>query len=522
MARQDWGQALRCATVATEADPADYEAHKLRALAHDRQGNLGEAFSAYETALSLKPDGLDLLVPLAQLAFRLNQMELSATFYQMALAHSPDDLSIIDGCAISLRELGRFDEAMGLCQNALSGDVGQKPEAAVLWTTLGTIMSALGDHETALIFLRQSLDLKDSPPARFHLGCSLMELGRFAEAIPVLEACLDAFRDPDNRASVAITHAQALLASGQIEAGWQAYVRVREKTGSFNELFYDLKVPRLEPKTIGGQNILLVAEQGLGDEVLFSTLIPDILRVFGPASVTLSVEPRLVALMQRSYPLLKLTAHYTSTQMGRLTRRFDEVVGVSGFALLGDFLPALRSRLSDFDAPLPPLTADPSRVAHWRSWLEGLGPARKIGLTWKSLKADVNRDRFYAPFTAWEPLLRSDAQIISVQYGDISAEKAWAQAQGLSIIEPPGLNALTQLDDLAALCRALDGVAGPSNATTNIAAACRVPTHIYAPFPAWIFLGQDRHPFYPSARLHLSEPPGRPADAVARLITSLG
>ena len=53
---------------------------------------------------------------------------------------------------------------------------------------------------------------------------------------------------------------------------------------------------------------------------------------------------------------------------------------------------------------------------------------------------------------------------------------------------------------MAALCSALDLVIGPANATSNIAAACGVPTWLITPPAAWPRLGTARYPWYPSVR----------------------
>lgn len=70
----------------------------------------------------------------------------------------------------------------------------------------------------------------------------------------------------------------------------------------------------------------------------------------------------------------------------------------------------------------------------------------------------------------------------------------------------PDLDLVNDVDDSAALIAALDVVIGPSTTYTALAAAVGVPTLIMAISQVWDRLGQDRHPFFPAARL-FSKPP---------------
>ena len=140
--------------------------------------------------------------------------------------------------------------------------------------------------------------------------------------------------------------------------------------------------------------------------------------------------------------------------------------------------------------------------------LAALGPGLKVGLLWKSLKVASQRSRFYAPFAAWAPVLETPGvSFVNLQYGDCEAELAYArETLGVEIWSPPGIDLKDDLDEVAALASALDIVAGPANATINIAAACGTPAWFVCPPGGWPMLGTDRYPWYPAARVFM--PPG--------------
>src|SRR5262249_14346083 len=78
---------------------------------------------------------------------------------------------------------------------------------------------------------------------------------------------------------------------------------------------------------------------------------------------------------------------------------------------------------------------------------------------------------------------------------------------GVEIWSPPGIDLKQDLDDVAALCAALDLVIAFPNATLNIAGACGVPAFLVSTPGAWPRLGETQaYPWYPRTRLFL--PPG--------------
>ena len=148
---------------------------------------------------------------------------------------------------------------------------------------------------------------------------------------------------------------------------------------------------------------------------------------------------------------------------------------------------------------------------------------RTVGLLWKSLKISSQRSRFYAPFSAWAPVLATPGvRFVNLQYGDCAAELDEARRiLGVDIWTPPGIDLKDDLDEVAALAVALDLVVGPANATLNIAAACGTPTWFICPPGGWPMLGTARYPWYPAARVF--SPPGfnRWEPAMAELAAAL-
>jgi len=465
-----------------------------RALDREAAGDLEGAFDAWQAALAAEPDSFDIAARLADLAFRLNLFDMAEQFYAHLITRGVHGGEVIAAYAACLREQGRHDEAIELLKSVL----GNAPGDAGLWEGLGAALAAKGDNANALVFFDEALRLKpDHLNARFHRGCALMETGRIRAGLADTLACAGAFTDPGNRASAELTSAYALLALGDLSAGWRWY-EGRHKRDTPQEVRFDIPLPLHAGPPAG--RLFLSAEQGLGDEILYASLIPEIAK-----SVThlgIGVEPRLVPLLRRSFPAATVVAHRTQTIAGRTVRSFEGVdwQGFDTWARMGDFLALMRSTVASFPADNVFLIPDPARVAHWRQTLPAGRP--RVGLLWKSLKSNALRDRFFSPFAQWRAVLALPGiQFVNLQYGDTEAEMAEAKAAGFDIMTPEGIDLKQDLDDLAALCVACDVVIGPSNATTNIAGACGANLWLLSPPDAWLRLGAANYPWYPRARV---------------------
>ncbi|MFT3997252.1 MAG: tetratricopeptide repeat protein [Asticcacaulis sp.] len=488
------------------------------AMALDRQNRLPEALDAYQRALERDPESLDIAADLAQLAFRIGMYDMAERFYGLIVRRDPGHLTAVNYYAAALCEQSKFDEAIELLKAYLADYPRQSP----FWDTLGNILMAQGDPETAEIFFTEAINIDNSLPARFNRACLWVEGNRAQDALPDIEICLDRFSEPSNLRTAELVMAYTQLILGRLDAGWKAY-EARHMAGTPKELHVDLPVPRLAPADIAGKRVLIMAEQGLGDELMFATLLPEIETDLGSGSLTLAVEKRLIPLFSKAFPQATVLAHHTETRDGRLQRDVPDVGddALDGWCFIGDFLPVLRKDVDAFAASRAFLKPDPERVAFWRAELERFGPGLKTGLVWKSLMNTARRRRYYPDFEQLEPLLAAPELVcVNLQYGDSSAEQAEAEAKGYRFYTPP-IDLTNDLDELSALCAALDVVVGPANATTQIAAAAGASVHMLLSHGAWVMLGTDHYPWYPNVTPLLPDDSGwsHPLSALATRLT---
>jgi tetratricopeptide (TPR) repeat protein len=498
----------------------------LLAIARERAGDFGGSITCYEQALKLLPDHSEVANDLGRLAFRMGMKDQAEKLFRHFLARDPRNVEAANNLACAVRDLGRHSEAVDGLKPVLMAN----PEAAILWNTMGSIVSEQGDLATAMVFFEEALRLQPAfPKARYNLSNLKLVTGDPEGALADCDKALAGIVSEDERQMMLLARATMLMVLGRLGEGWDVY-EARLHTHFADVTHFLIDQPRWAPEDdLAGKRLLVLGEQGLGDEVLFANLLPDVVDALGPdGRLSLAVEPRLVPLFQRSFPDAAVGPHATYLANGR-TYRVAPFIGegadIDLHTPLGSLLRRFRRDVADFPTRERFLTPDPARVAHWKAQLATAPAGPKVGILWKSMVKDGGRERFFSPFDRWATVLGTPGvTFVNLQYGDCAAELAAARDQlGVDIWTPPGIDLKQDLDDLAALACALDLVLGFSNATLNLAAACGAPTWLITNPGAWPRLGSDRYPWYPQARVFAPEQPGQwdpVMAAVARDLTA--
>ena len=121
------------------------------------------------------------------------------------------------------------------------------------------------------------------------------------EGVPqkAIEACTRALEiDPEH---IHAWHNRGLgyLELGQWKEGWEGYGwRWQSDSVSSQNLWHKSNAKEWDGNP--GQRLVIHGEQGLGDEILFSTCLPDIIPL--TEKIILDLNPKLDALFQRSFP----------------------------------------------------------------------------------------------------------------------------------------------------------------------------------------------------------------------------
>jgi Flp pilus assembly protein TadD len=463
-----------------------------------KTGRHAQAIEKFELALARNPDDVRVLFALAGTARTLGLLAVAEKFYLRVLALEPDRLEAVVNLANMLRELGRLDEAETLLSRALNA----KPGAAELWLTLGSVLREAGQDEQATVFYRKALEIRPGYVlALGNLADMLSDHGSTSEALKLYETILAA--EPDN-AQARFHRALLRLLIGDLVGGWREYgARIQNQPS---------KVPRPDhglPRWDGvfGENLrlLVTAEQGVGDQIMFASPFAELERRLAERGGTLILEcePRLVGLLSRSFATAVVRPWAVESHAGVVRAQYAwlaDVGGADAFVEMGTLPAFLRTRLDDFPRPNTYLRVDAADQSRWRLAFQTL-PRPLVGLCWRSGKRGGQRTRQYAPAQPWAQFLATlPGTPISAQY-DARPEEiaALEMASGRCIVVPTGLDQKNELDRTAAMLSTLDAVVSAPTAVSWLAAAAGTAVVKLLTCPSWTSFGTDFEPFAPAA-----------------------
>ncbi|MES2473080.1 MAG: tetratricopeptide repeat protein [Pseudomonadota bacterium] len=478
------------------------------------QGRHVEAIAQYEQALAAKPDDTKVLFALGNTAQALGLGDAAQQFYRQVLALEPARLEALVNLANILRTAGQFDAAIALLEPA----VARAPESPELHLTLGSARREKGEDEAAIFHYRAALAIHPTyAPALANLADMLCDAGDRVQARTLYDAAIKAEpRNPQARLNRAVLH----LLNGDLKEGWRDYAARAEVPGKVPSIGGE---QRLVPWTGGPlkrTRLLVRAEQGVGDQILFASVIPDLAaraRAEG-GSIVMECEPRLVALFARSFPDITVRPSVIRELGGAPIADYGwlkSAGGANAAILMGSLPRILRGTIEAFPNPHAFLVPDAGEVAHWKSQF-GEGA---VGLCWRSGKLGGHRSIQFASLAAWGEFLRGlDRNFVCVQY-DASAEEVaeLEKLSGRKIFVPQGIDQKNELDRTAALIAALSDVITAPTAVSWLSAGVGTRTFKMLYNTSWMALGQSYEPFAPSCECVMPQERGDWSDVFAQV-----
>jgi len=474
-------------------------------LAHARAGRHGEAIACFETVLAREPGDIRALFALGNTAETIGHADAAETFFRRVLAQEPDRLEALVNLANLLRTRGRTADTVVLLKGALE----RNPNQADLWLTLGSALREAGDTPAAGIFYREALRLApDSAPALGNLADLVADGGNIEEALALYGRAMES--EPEN-AQARFNRALLYLFKGDLENGWCDYeyrLRIKKRT-----LIADHGLKRWKGNLAPGLKLLVTAEQGIGDQIMFASLIPElserISRLGG--KLLLEAEPRLVPLFARSFPDAGIHGSNIEERGGKKLAHYPWLKPGSAKAAieLGSLPRHFRRSLAEFPASNCYLKPDPAEQERLGGWLRARANGPTIGICWRSGLTGGLRTPQYAPLSAWAEFIRDlEFTPVSLQYDAREDEiAALQQMSGRDILVPP-FDQKREIDIAASLIASLDLVASAPTSVGWIAAGLGVPTLKILSSDTWTAFGTGFEPFAPAARIVAPERSG--------------
>ncbi|MDE2465084.1 MAG: tetratricopeptide repeat protein [Alphaproteobacteria bacterium] len=484
------------------------------------RGRHSEAIAAFESALAQKPDDTRVLYALAGTARRLGLPQVARGFYGRVLALEPERIEAVNGLAQLLCETNEPEGALEL----LGPFVERYSDCPELRVTLGNALRQLDRPEEAEAAFRAALALSPTcAPALGNLADCLADRGEITAALALYDRLLSRDRDHHTaRLNRAILH----FLRGDLKPGWRDYAARLKLAGKAPRPLHRLTA--WSGGTLRNTRLLITAEQGVGDQIMFASLIPELSLEAARQGgrLLLECDPRLEPLFARSFPKVAVHAAHWRGREGVVEAHYDWLAargGASAAIALGSLGRYLRPDVASFPRPHAYLAAEPAEQKRWQDWYGTLPKGRRFGICWRSGKLGGGRALQYAPLAAWAELMRETAgEFVCVQYDAQSDEIATLERlSGRTLHVPPSIDQKQELDRCAALLSCLDVVISAPTAVSWLAAALGVATlkPLYA--TSWTGFGTNYEPFAPAARLIEPDLPGDWSQCFAKIREAL-
>jgi Flp pilus assembly protein TadD len=499
-------EAERCHRQAAALNPASPVAHHNLGTALIVREAFQAAEAAFRKALQLRPDYPEALNGLGLALNMMGRSEDAVACLNEALTLKPSYVEAHATLGMILVDLERFEEAETSVQRALR----LAPNVAATHNNLGDVLLAQGRTDEAITAYRQALTIKrDFPEAEYNLGNALKQQDRLDEAVAAYRRALECrpqFPKADcnlgnalkeqghlDEALVcyrrALAHnagyaearhnlALALLLLGDFAGGFDAY-EARWGVKGRGEHWRKFAQPMWNGSSLDGRSLLVWGEQGVGDEIMFAGLIPEIVAL--GCHCVVETDPRFVPLFERSFASAEIVARCDPP---------DARTGAPDLDFqcpMGSLPRWLRSHAGAFTPSPGYLHACPNLTRECRARYKDDSADRVIGISWRSGNRLSGTSRT-AALDLWDPCLTLPrTRFVNLQYGDCESELARVRERlGVEVYHDASVDPLTSLDDFAAQVAAMDLVISIDNTTVHMAGALGTPVWTLLPFvPEW-------------------------------------
>lgn len=405
---------------------------------------------------------------------------------QRVLKAAPEHPHVLHMAGIVAYRKGRVAEAVERMEKSMA----LAPNVALYPRNMCEIYRGAGRLDDALRVGKRAVELSPQDSrAFFNLALIHYERLELDEAVAVSDQALAL--DPEF-AEAHFEKAEALLLAGRMAEGWESY-EWRFKLKQAEGMLPKTDKPQWDGAPLPPGRLLIIADQGFGDCIQFSRLLPWLVER-APAPI-LACSHDLVPLLRQHAGLGKIITSWEHAGA------YDCYIPLSGLPRLAGIT---TENIPDTGAYL---SVKPQLIERWREKLARLAPPgkRRIALVWAGRPTHKNDRKRTLKLSQFAPLFAlPDIAVLTVQKGEQIAQAGSYYGAAPLLNLGPEINDFL---DTMAILKNVEHLVTIDTSVAHIAGAIGVPTSLVLPHaPDWRWLlGRDDTPWYRSVRLYRQE-----------------
>jgi tetratricopeptide (TPR) repeat protein len=478
-------EAKRHLTAAIALKSGFADAHAAIGNIHLMTRNFTAARASYAEASRLDVSNPVIYFNKGLLAQCLQDAADALKNFERAWELAPEMPNVVKNMTLARLQLGQVDHAFFELQRINDA----RPDNAEVLSAIALTLQRLHRPQEALEYFEHALRrAPNDAELMVGRGIALRDLGRLGEAAESLDVALEL----QPGLVPALWHQSLVfLLQQDFARGWQHYdLRLRSE----DRPQYPARYPSWQGEDTGNMGVLVYGEQGLGDEIMFASCLPEL--IAASRNCVIECSGRLAGLFGRSFP----TALVRAMKPEMASQTNDDVdVQIA----MGSVPKFRRQCIADFPRHHGYLIADPDCVERWRQRLGALGNGLRVGISWRGGTQETRSPVRSLPLDEWAPILKvGEVHFVDLQYADHGHEIDQAQMRhGVRIHSWPETG--DDFEETAALVSALDLVVSVCTTVIHLAGALGKPVWVMAPYsPEWRYgMEGQAMPWYPSATI---------------------
>ena len=379
---------------------------------------------------------------------------------------------------------GKINDAIKNYKTAIKNN----KEFAEAYYNLGNIQKNKSDFNSAVLNYTKAIKIKPNyEEAYSNLGNIKKYQRKFNEAREYYNSALKV--NPNSKTAY-INLSYLNLSEEKFKMGWEGH----EKRPEINFLYKKLKLNKnklWDGKRFTG-NLMVIGEQGLGDYVLFGSMLNDLLQV--QKTISVMINDRLLSIFKRSFPTIKFIKFDNNFNK----YKYDKYIF---FGSLGKYF---RNSVESFPKNQVSFLCPKKNYVLEMKKLFKKNNKIKIGISWKTASKN-NRNERNIDLVKFEKLFNNkNLEFIDLQYGNTNKERSLIYNKfGVKFRHFKNIDYTNDIEKLAALISECDLVITIANFTTQLSGSMGIPTWVLLPYSChwrW-FVNRTNSLWYPSVKL---------------------